>query len=124
MIIPRSQRYAISRFNFYLQALNYNKDTVKSNSKFNPPVNPYDLNHHRGKRTLKAGDEGASKNAFQERMAKTIQDYTKGNLNVNAFRSQLQEYNVPIDSNMDKLIRKHESGDFQSYNEFGKHIFR
>jgi len=34
------------------------------------------------------------------------------------------EYNVPIDANIDKLIRKHESGDFQSYNEFGKHIFR
>mmetsp|Transcript_48368 Transcript_48368/g.35570 ORF Transcript_48368/g.35570 Transcript_48368/m.35570 type:complete len:175 (+) Transcript_48368:501-1025(+) len=25
---------------------------------------------------------------------------------------------------MDKLIRKHEAGDFVSYNEFGKHIFR
>ena len=25
---------------------------------------------------------------------------------------------------MDKLIRKHESGDFVSFNEFGKHIFR
>jgi hypothetical protein len=25
---------------------------------------------------------------------------------------------------LDKLIRKHESGDFVSFNEFGKHIFR
>jgi len=31
---------------------------------------------------------------------------------------------VPVDANMDKLIRKHEAGDFVSYNEFGKHIFR
>jgi hypothetical protein len=49
-------------------------------------------------------------------MAKTIQDYTKGNINANAFRASLQEYNVPVDVNIDKLIRKHEAGDFQSYN--------
>ena len=57
-------------------------------------------------------------------MAKNIQDYTKGNININNFRATLMEYNVPVDANLDKLIRKHESGDFQSYNEFGKHIFR
>lgn len=34
------------------------------------------------------------------------------------------EYNVPIDAKLDTMIRKHEGGDFQSYNEFGKHIFR
>jgi len=57
-------------------------------------------------------------------MTKTIQDYTKGNINVNKFREQLSEFKVPVDANMDKLIRKHEAGDFVSYNEFGKHIFR
>ena len=57
-------------------------------------------------------------------MAKTIQDYTKGAINVNNFRAKLMEYNVPIDANLDKMIRKHEAGDFQTYNEFGKHIFR
>jgi hypothetical protein len=45
-------------------------------------------------------------------------------LNVNNFRAKLMEYNVPIDANLDKMIRKHEAGDFQTYNEFGKHIFR
>jgi len=45
-------------------------------------------------------------------MAKTIQDYTKGSINLNGFRSKLSEYNVPVDVNLDKLIRKHESGDF------------
>lgn len=34
------------------------------------------------------------------------------------------EFNVPVDTQVDKLIRKHESGDFITYNEFGKHIFR
>ena len=57
-------------------------------------------------------------------MAKSIQDYTKGDINASKFREQLNQYKVPIDANMDKLIRKHESGDFQSYNQFGKHIFR
>jgi hypothetical protein len=45
-------------------------------------------------------------------------------MNLNNFRAVLSEYNVPIDPVMDKLIRKHESGDHQTYNEFGKLIFR
>lgn len=57
-------------------------------------------------------------------MANTIKDYTKGSINQNAFRASLGELNVPIDANIDKLIRKHESGDFQTYNQFGKEIFR
>lgn len=45
-------------------------------------------------------------------------------MNANDFKSSLREYNIPIDANLDKLIRKHECGDFVSYNEFGKNIFR
>jgi hypothetical protein len=70
------------------------------------------------------GDGGESQNAFQERMTKTITDYTKGGMNQSDFRAKLAECNVPVDANIDKLIRKHESGDFQTYNQFGKEIFR
>ena len=44
------------RYNLYLfsQSLNYNKDT-KGNSSYNPPVNPYDMNFHRGKHDKKPG---------------------------------------------------------------------
>lgn len=31
---------------------------------------------------------------------------------------------MSVDANLDKLIRRHESGDFISFNELGKHIFR
>ena len=57
-------------------------------------------------------------------MTAVISDYTKGKINVNKFREQLGEYKIPVDATMDKLIRKHEAGDFVSYNEFGKQIFR
>jgi hypothetical protein len=57
-------------------------------------------------------------------MSQTIIDYTKGSIGNSDFRSKLQEYNVPVDATIDKLIRKHESGDFISFNEFGKHVFR
>lgn len=57
-------------------------------------------------------------------MAKAISEYTKGTMNSSAFRSKLSTYNVPIDATMDKLIRRHEAGDFITYNEFGKNIFR
>jgi len=57
-------------------------------------------------------------------MAKTITDYTKGSINVNKFKTALMEHNVPVDATMDKLIRRHEAGDFVTYNEFGKEVFR
>ena len=53
-----------------------------------------------------------------------MQNYTLGGVSGNNFRQELQKYNVSIDANLDKLIRKHESGDFVTFNEFGKHIFR
>jgi hypothetical protein len=57
-------------------------------------------------------------------MAKNIKEYTAGKMDLNNFRATLSEHNVPVDANLDKLIRKHESGDHQTYNEFGKLIFR
>lgn len=104
------------------QALNYNKDAKKQSS-YNPPVNPYDVKHHRGQKGA-VGDLKKSNNAYQEQMAKVISDYTKGKINTNDFRNNLSQYNVPYDATMDKLVRRHEAGDFISYNEFGKHIFR
>jgi hypothetical protein len=70
------------------------------------------------------GPSGASENAFQERMAKNIKEYTTGKLDLNGFRASLSEFKIPVDATLDKLIRKHESGDHQTYNEFGKVIFR
>ena len=61
---------------------------------------------------LSAGPSGESQNAFQERVAKVITDYTKGDSNVNNFRAKLMEFNIPIDAKVDAMIRKHESGDF------------
>ena len=57
-------------------------------------------------------------------MAKVISDFTKGNINSSNFREKLSEYKVPVDAKMDTMIRKHEAGDFVTYNEFGKTIFR
>ena len=39
---------------FFIQSLNYNKDQ-RNNASYNPPMNPYDLNFHRGKKDKKAG---------------------------------------------------------------------
>lgn len=57
-------------------------------------------------------------------MAKEIKDYTTGKTTLNNFRAVLADNNIPVDATLDKLIRKHESGDHQTYNEFGKLIFR
>ena len=57
-------------------------------------------------------------------MAGAIKGYTTGAMTLNAFRSELSDKNIEIDAEMDKLLRRHESGDFVTYNEFGKKIFR
>ena len=57
-------------------------------------------------------------------MGKTISDYTLGSVSSNVLRQQLRDMNVKVDAKLDKLIRQHDWGDFVSYNELGKHIFR
>jgi hypothetical protein len=53
-----------------------------------------------------------------------IQDYVKGKINVSSFRQSLNEYNVTVDAPLDRLIRRHEVGDFVTYNELGQQIYR
>jgi len=57
-------------------------------------------------------------------MAEVIKAYTNGKMDINKFRTELSKYNIKIDADLDKLIRRHESGDHQSYIEFGKRIYR
>ena len=57
-------------------------------------------------------------------MAKAIKGYTTGAINLNTFRGNLMDMNIGVDAELDKLLRRHESGDFVSYNEFGKKLFR
>ena len=70
------------------------------------------------------GPSGTSQNAFQEDIGKTLQNYSSGTVNGQQLRQKLREYNVTIEPQIDKLIRKHESGDFVSYNEIGKLVYR
>jgi len=118
----RTEKMGKCNYSKVAQSLNYKKDP-KANSSYNPPVNPYDQKFHVGQ-AQKPGKKGVTQNAFQDQMSKALTDYTKGSSNANNFRASLMEYNVPIDARMDALIRKHEGGDFVSYNEFGKHIFK
>lgn len=87
-------------------------------------MKPYDLDFHRGKRNKVGGPSGTSQNAFQEDIGKTLQNYISGTVNGHQLRQKLREYNVTIEPQIDKLIRNHESGDFVSYNEIGKHVYR
>jgi len=57
-------------------------------------------------------------------MGKTLQGFTAGNVSSNQLRQQLSNFNVTVDVQLEKLLRKHEAGDFASYNDLGKHIFR
>lgn len=50
----RTNKHTKCEYSKIAASLNYNKDQ-KANSSYHPPVNPYDLNHHRGKRNKVAG---------------------------------------------------------------------
>ena len=63
------------------------------------------MKFHRGQ-AGKAGPTGNSVNVFQEQMSAKIKDYQQGKINVNQFRAELREKNVPIDAEMDRLIRR------------------
>ena len=82
------------------------------------------MNFHRGKRNPKMGPTGQSLNEQQETISKTLQAYTSGQTNSKTLRSQLRNHNVEIDPQLDKPIRKHESGDFVSYHDLGKQVYR
>lgn len=104
------------------QHLRYNQTSDKNDS-FKPPVTPYDVKFHRGQ-AGKTGPSGNSVNVFQEQMAAKIKDYQQGKINVNQFRTELREKNIPVDAEMDRLIRRQEAGDFVSQSDFGKKIYR
>ena len=119
----RTEKVGQALYNKVAHALNYNQD-LKKNSAYVDPVKPYDQDFHRAKRNKLPGPAGSSHNAFQEDVGKTLQNYTSGNVNGKHLRQKLAEYNVTIDPQIDKLIRKHESGDFVNYNEIGKLVYR
>ena len=118
----RTKKHGGCTYNQVAQSLKFNQTKTK-NSKYQAPVDPYDVKFHRGQ-AGKTGPIGQSANRYQEEISKVINGYTQGQLGKNDFRAHLMNYNVNIDADLDKVIRKHESGDFQSFNEFGKRIFR
>lgn len=120
----RTEKHGQCTYSKIAQSLNFNKDAQRHTQAYVPPVNPFDVNFHRAKRNKVAGAEGSTMNAFQEEVGQALRNLTSGSLNTNALRQQLKAYNVPIDAHLDKLLRRHDAGDFVTYNEIGKHVFR
>jgi hypothetical protein len=81
------------------------------------------MRFHKGRRS-QAGNIEIFANEKQDAISKTLKAYTLGLVNANTLRSQLRENQVQIDPQLDKLIRKHESGDFVSYVDLGKQVYR
>ena len=105
------------------QALGCVRDS-KQNSAYAPPVHPVEQSHHRAKRCKVAGPAGTSVNAFQQEVGQTLRDYTAGKVSQQALREKLAEYHVQVEAPLDKLLRRHEAGDFVTYNELGMQVFR
>jgi len=82
----RTEKMGTCQYSKIAQSLNYNKDLSKHTQSYVPPVNPYDVNFHRAKRTKVAGAEGSTINAFQEEMGKAIRGLTTGTINTNQLR--------------------------------------
>jgi len=62
-------------------------------------------------------------NTIKAQLSDAIKDYTAGRSNLGQFRLALAG-KVPVDGQLERVLRKHEAGDSQSYSTFGKLIFR
>jgi hypothetical protein len=68
--------------------------------------------------------EGRATNKGQDDITKVIRSYTTGEVNSSKFKDTLIAHGIKSDVELEKLIRRHESGDHINYNEFGKKIFK
>ena len=57
-------------------------------------------------------------------MSKVIRNYAAGKMSSNDFRSELAKNEVKVDAELDKMIRKHDAGDFVQYKDVGPRVFR
>jgi len=76
------------------QSLHYQKDSTQS--AFVPPVAPFDIKFHKGRRP-EVGNTETFANEKQDALSKTLKAYTVGQVNANTLRTQLLENNVQID---------------------------
>lgn len=96
--------------------------TLKDYGRLSAPMVPHSVNYPRGKH-LQPKQEKPKTNK-QGLVEQLVRKYTSGVASENEFRNGLRRQGVKIDSQFDKLISKHEAGDFISHKELGKEALR
>lgn len=98
------------------------KKSLKNYGRVAGPMEPNTVRHPRG-RHLQPKTEKPKTNK-QGQVERLVRNYTTGAVNEAEFRKQLRKQGVQTDPKLDKLISKHEAGDFISHKEFGKEALR
>jgi hypothetical protein len=83
---------------------------------------PHSYGHPRGRHLAKRVEK--LKTNTQGKVEQLVRKYTNGGASESDFRKGLKEYGVKTDATFNKLIAKHESGDFITHNQFGKEALR
>jgi hypothetical protein len=98
------------------------RKNLKDYGQLTAPMAPNTVRHPRG-RHIPEKQEKLKKNK-QGEMERLVRKYTNGAINEPEFRKELRNKGVEIDTQFDKLIAKHESGNFIGHKEFGKEVLR
>lgn len=102
--------------------LDTDKDRVKNWGKLAGPMVPHSVRHPRG-RHLPPKEEKLKTNK-QGEVERLVRKYTSGAANEAEFRNALRKHGVETDPQFDKLISKHEAGDFITHKDLGKEALR
>lgn len=95
---------------------------LKDYGKVSGPMAPNSVRHPRG-RHLPEKQEKPKKNK-QGEVERLVRKYTNGAIHESEFRKELRKQGVDVDPQFEKLITKHESGNFIGHKEFGKEVLR
>lgn len=95
---------------------------VKDYGKVSGPMTATQIRHPRGMHIpLKQEKPKTNKQGTVERL---VRKYTTGEASEVEFRKQLRDLGVKADPSLNKLIAKHEAGDFVSHKQLGKEALR
>jgi hypothetical protein len=99
-----------------------NSKNLKTYGKLAAPMVPHSVSYPRG-RHIEAKQEKLKTNK-QGNVERIVRKYTNGTVNEADFRRELKKQGVTFDNQLNKLVSKHEAGDFVTHKQLGKEALR
>ena len=90
--------------------------SFKDYGSYRGPTKPTSVRFPRG--TNKPGPKERAPKQKTEKIERFVRQYTDGIITDGQFKAKIREFGLKADTNINRMITKHESGDFQHHNAF------